>query len=236
MRATVCDYVWKQAGTGPSRRHIQGSKIAQGLPSVNLQYSKIEKPKKRLSGAPGPANASSWRAKRGGHFWICQHFCRSWRGDPLAKKQIFGKKSQCRKKVKGGTLWDFPTSILWQNSKKIEGGPLGKIFFRKKSLTMPKNWKGGPFCRKTKKLKWGKIFIFGKKSHSAEKTEREDPSGFSNIHSVAKQQKNEGRTLRGKIFSEKSLAVPKKIEGGTLWSRPYGMLRGKTGKTFGSAC
>ena len=36
----------EQAGTGPSRRHIQGSKIAKGLPSVNLQYSKIEKPKK----------------------------------------------------------------------------------------------------------------------------------------------------------------------------------------------
>ena len=36
----------KQAGTGPNRRHIQGSKRAKGLPSVNLQYSKIEKPKK----------------------------------------------------------------------------------------------------------------------------------------------------------------------------------------------
>ena len=40
--------VCEQAGTGPSRRHIQGSKIAKGLPSVNLQYSKIEKPKKMV--------------------------------------------------------------------------------------------------------------------------------------------------------------------------------------------
>ena len=32
----------KQAGTGPSRRHIQGSKIAKGLPRVNLQCSKIK--------------------------------------------------------------------------------------------------------------------------------------------------------------------------------------------------
>ena len=35
----------KQAGTEPSRRHIQGSKIAKRLPSVKyslLQYSKIE--------------------------------------------------------------------------------------------------------------------------------------------------------------------------------------------------
>ena len=35
----------EQAGTGPSRRHIQGSKIAKRLASVKhslLQYSKIE--------------------------------------------------------------------------------------------------------------------------------------------------------------------------------------------------
>ena len=35
----------KQAGTSSSRRHIQGSKIAEGLPSVILQYSKVEKQK-----------------------------------------------------------------------------------------------------------------------------------------------------------------------------------------------
>ena len=34
------------------------------------------------------------------------------------------KISQCQKKLKGGTLWDFPTSILTQNSKKNEGGTL----------------------------------------------------------------------------------------------------------------
>ena len=53
----------KQARTGPSRRHIQGLKIAKGLPSVNLQYSKFEKPKNGPSGAPGPASVSPWRAK-----------------------------------------------------------------------------------------------------------------------------------------------------------------------------
>ena len=36
----------KQAGTGPSRRPIPGSKIAKGLPSVNIQHSKIAEPKK----------------------------------------------------------------------------------------------------------------------------------------------------------------------------------------------
>ena len=42
------------------------------------------------------------------------------------------------KKLKGGTLWDFSTSVLSENSKKIEGGPLGKKFFSEKSLTEPK--------------------------------------------------------------------------------------------------
>ena len=63
------------------------------------------------------------------------------------KNFCFRKKiSQCRKKLKGGTLWDFPTSILSQNSKKFEGGPFGKKNFpEKKSRSAEKNWKGGPF-------------------------------------------------------------------------------------------
>ena len=52
---------------------------------------------------------------------------------------IFGKKSHnAEKKLKGGTFWDFSTSILSQNIKKMQGDPLGKIFFRKKSLAVPK--------------------------------------------------------------------------------------------------
>ena len=59
-------------------------------------------------------------------------------------KKNLEKVSQCRKKLKGGALWDFPTSILSQNSKKIEGGTLkGTEFFSEKSLTMPKKLKGG---------------------------------------------------------------------------------------------
>ena len=46
--------------------------------------------------------------------------------------------------MKGGTLWDFPTSILSQNSKKIEGGPFGEKI-SEKSRSAEKNWKGGPF-------------------------------------------------------------------------------------------
>ena len=53
------------------------------------------------------------------------------------------------------------------------------------------------------------------------KTERGDPLGFFNIHSVAKHHKNAGGDpLRKKFFRKKSLAVPKKNEkgGGALVS------------------
>ena len=47
------------------------------------------------------------------------------------------------KKTERGTLWDFPSSILSQNSKKIEGGPFEeKNFPEKKSRSAEKNWKG----------------------------------------------------------------------------------------------
>ena len=58
------------------------------------------------------------------------------------KKKLEKKVSQCRKNRKG-PFGGFPTSILSQNSKKIEGETL-----------------------------WGKIFFPEKKSHNAEKTER----------------------------------------------------------------
>ena len=37
------------------------------------------------------------------------------------------------KKTERGTLLDFSTSVLSENSKKVEGGPFGKFFFEKKS-------------------------------------------------------------------------------------------------------
>ena len=37
------------------------------------------------------------------------------------------------KKLKGGTLWDFPTSILSQNIKKMQRGPFEEKKFRKKN-------------------------------------------------------------------------------------------------------
>ena len=76
---------------------------------------------------------------------------------------IFLKKvSQCRKKLKGGRiLWDFSTSILFQNSKKIKGDPLNEKN-SKKSRTMPKKLKWGtlqcrPILHDTRKK--GKTFL-----------------------------------------------------------------------------
>ena len=43
------------------------------------------------------------------------------------------------KKTERGTLWDFSTSILSQNSKKIEGGPFGEKILRKMSRSAEKN-------------------------------------------------------------------------------------------------
>ena len=100
----------KQAGTGPSRRHIQGSKIAKRLPSVKYSFTVLE-------------------------------------------NQNFLKKKFSKKLLKKWT----------------------------KNLTMPK------------------------------KTERGDPLGFFNIHSVAKHQKNAGGTLWGKIlFFEKKVSQCRK--------------------------
>ena len=67
------------------------------------------------------------------------------------------------------------------------------------------------------------------------KTERRNPLGFSNIHSVAKHQKNAGDPLRKKNSEKKCLAVPKKIERGNLWSRPVWYVTRKNVKPFWSS-
>ena len=101
----ISDREEKQAGTGPGRRHIQGSKIAKRLPSVKyslLQYSKIENFRKNYI----LKKRTEWRAK------VSQ--CRKTeRGDPLRffnihsvakhekneenKNFYFREISQCRK-------------------------------------------------------------------------------------------------------------------------------------------
>ena len=85
-------------------------------------------------------------------------------------------------------------------------------------------------------MKKTKIFIFGKKSHNAEKTERGDPLGFFNIHFVAKHQKSAGGTLWGKIFlsKKKSRSAEKKEWGEPLVSPGMVCYAEKQEKPFGS--
>ena len=45
---------------------------------------------------------------------------------------------------------------------------------------------------------------------------RKDPSGFYNIRSVAKLQKNKGGPFGGKIFEKQVPKCRKKLKGGTL--------------------
>ena len=55
-----------------------------------------------------------------------------------------------------------------------------------------------------KKIEEKNFFLFsGKNLTMPKKTERGNPLGFSNIHCVAKHQKNAGGTLWGKKFRKK---------------------------------
>ena len=65
-------------------------------------------------------------------------------GGALLVKKNFEKKSHNAEKTERGTLWDFSTSVLSENSKKLKGGPFGEncFFFSKKSLTEPKSTQG----------------------------------------------------------------------------------------------
>ena len=69
--------------------------------------------------------------------------------------------------------------------------------------------------------KLNKIFLLfsGKNLTKPKKTERRNPLGFSNIHSVAKHQKMQGDPLRKKSPKKMSRSA-EKSKGGTLWSRP----------------
>ena len=47
------------------------------------------------------------------------------------------------KKTERGTLWDFPTSIVSQNIKKMQAGPFGEKNSEKKCLAVPKKIERG---------------------------------------------------------------------------------------------
>ena len=90
-----------------------------------------------------------------------------------------------------------------KNGPSGASGPASASPWRAKRGTLPKlstflsQLKGGPFGEKTN---------FRKKISQCRKTERGDPLGFFNIHSVAKHQK----TGKNFYFRKKNLTVPKK--------------------------
>ena len=63
-------------------------------------------------------------------------------------------------------------------------------------------------------MKKTKIFIFGKKSHNAEKNRKGGPFGIFQHPFCRQISKNAGGPFGEKIFRKKSLAVPKKNERG----------------------
>ena len=84
---------------------IKGSKIAKRLPSVNLQYSKIEKPNKvHRVARRGPLTRAPGALKGEGTLLKLSTFLSQLKGGPFGEKTNFRKVSQCRK-TEGGTLW-----------------------------------------------------------------------------------------------------------------------------------
>ena len=105
--------IQKQAGTGPSRRHIQGSIIAKRLPSVKyslLQYSKIKNFSKK-----------------------CQKMDRVARRGPLARAPD-ALESHNAEKLKGDPLRFFNIHSVAKHEKIEE-----KNYFREKISQCRKN-------------------------------------------------------------------------------------------------
>ena len=171
-----------------------------------ITYSKKNGP----SGAPGLASASPWRAK------VSQ--CRKTeRVDPL---RFFNIHSVAKhEKIEENKNFHFREKISQCRKKTERGDPLG--FFSIHSVA------------KHEKIEENKNFHFREKiSQCRKKTERGDPLGFFRIHSVAKHQKNAGGDPLGKIFFSKKKSRSAEKNERVFGLARYGMLRGKTGKTF----
>ena len=79
--------------------------------------------KNGLSGAPGPASASPWRAKRG-TLPKLSTFLLQLKEEPFGEKTNFRKKSLNAEKLKGGPFGIFKHPMCCKISKKLKGDPL----------------------------------------------------------------------------------------------------------------
>ena len=87
------------------------------------------------------------KLKRGA-FGIFQHpFCRKTGKNENKNIYFRGKISLCRKKLKGGPFGIFQHPFCCKTSEKMQGDPLGKTFFRKKSRSSKKNERGTLWSR-----------------------------------------------------------------------------------------
>ena len=87
-----------------------------------------------------PKSAPHLRLKNSKRTSICQSIGEFGTFYEKKLKQV----SQCQNKLKWRTLWDFATSILSQNSKKMKGDPLVEKKFWEKVAQCLKNLEGDP--------------------------------------------------------------------------------------------
>ena len=179
----------------------------------SIQWTSRDRPKS----APYP------RLKNSKKTFKCQVFFYSTRKSKILRKKFFRK-----------------NYILKKMDRVARRGPLARApgalkggHFRN-CQHFCRSWRG--FVAKHQKIEGGK-FLFSEKISVRKKTERGDPLGFSNIHCVAKQQKNWRGDPLGKKFPEKKSRSAEKNwkAGGTLRSRRVWYVTRKNRKNlFGS--
>ena len=119
-----------------------------------------------------------------------------------------------------GPLAQAPGALKSHNAKKTERGTLW-------------GFSTSILSQNIKKLKGVKFFIFGKKSHSAKKNCKGGPFEiFQHPFCRKTSKKMQGDPLGKNFFRKKVSQCRKKLKGGPFGLARYGMLRGKTGKTF----
>ena len=173
----------------------------------------------RPKSAPYPRLKNSKKTSK------CQVLFYSTRKSKFFEKKIFRKNYILKKMdrvARRGSLAQAPGALKSHNAEKLKGGTLWGFSTSILSQNM-------------KKLKKTKIFIFGKKSHNAEKNWKGGPFGIFQHPFCRKTSKKCRGTLRGKFFFEKKSRSAEKMKGGSLWSRPVWYVTRKNRKNlFGS--